>query len=104
VKERGSPLYQLTLLALSIYVLTALVAASFFVRDPEIRLVLQYIDLSVCMLFLFDFGHNLYKAESRPGYMKWGWIDLVSSIPMIDPLRWGRLGRNVRILRFFRAI
>ena len=36
--------------------------------------------------------------------MKWGWIDLLASIPMVDPLRWGRLARIVRIIRFLRAI
>ena len=104
MNERGSVLYQLTLLALSLYVLSALVAEVFVVSDPEVARVLQYIDLSVCMVFLFDFGYNLYKADDRVAYMKWGWIDLISSIPMVDPLRWGRLARVVRILRFLRAI
>jgi voltage-gated potassium channel len=36
-------------------------------------------------------------------FLKWGWIDLVSSIPMFDFLRWGRLVRIVRILRILRA-
>ncbi len=36
--------------------------------------------------------------------MKWGWIDLLSSIPLVDPFRWGRLARIVRILRFFRTM
>jgi voltage-gated potassium channel len=104
MNERGSPLYQLTLLGLSVYVLAALVAGTFFVKDPEIRRALQYVDLSVCMIFFFDFWYNLYKAESRLGYLKWGWIDLISSIPLVDPLRWGRLARVIRILRFLRAI
>jgi len=35
--------------------------------------------------------------------MKWGWIDLISSIPTIDILRWGRLVRIFKILRLLRA-
>jgi voltage-gated potassium channel len=35
--------------------------------------------------------------------MKWGWIDLLSSIPVVDPLRWGRLVRVVRVIRLIRA-
>lgn len=104
MKERGSPLYQLTLLGLSVYVLVALVAETYLIRDSEVQKVLQYIDLSVCIIFMFDFWYNLYKADSRLGYLKWGWIDFISSIPMVDPLRWGRLARVVRILRFLRAI
>lgn len=104
MNERGSALYQLSLLAISIYILTALVAEVFFVTDPEIRRVLQFIDFSVCLIFLGDFFYNLYAAKNRLAYLKWGWIDFLSSIPMVDPLRWGRLARVVRILRFLRAI
>lgn len=35
--------------------------------------------------------------------MKWGWIDLISSIPNIDILRYGRTFRLIRILRILRA-
>ena len=35
--------------------------------------------------------------------MRWGWVDLVASIPMIDIFRIGRLLRFVRILRVVKA-
>lgn len=35
--------------------------------------------------------------------MRWGWIDLVASIPMMDALRLGRLVRLIRILRVIKA-
>ena len=89
MSERGTALYQLTLLVLSLYVLTVLVIEAFFVSDPETRQVLQYIDVMVCLVFLSDFFVNLYVAPKKLEYLKWGWIDLVSSIPMVDPLRWG---------------
>ncbi|MED5514337.1 ion transporter [uncultured Pseudoalteromonas sp.] len=104
MKEKGSAVYQLFLLALSIYVLIVVFAETFLVTDPEVSLLLQRVDLSICVVFLIDFFVNFYKAESKLKYMKWGWIDLVSSIPLLDPLRWGRLARVVRILRFFRTI
>ncbi|WP_292439390.1 ion transporter [Methylophaga sp.] len=56
------------------------------------------------VFFLADFFINLFTAQSKTQYLKWGWIDLAASIPMIDPLRWGRLARIVRIIRFLRAI
>ena len=104
MKEKGSAVYQLFLLALSIYVLIVVFAETFLVTDPEVSLLLQRVDLSICVVFLIDFFVNFYKAESKLKYMKWGWIDLVSSIPLLAPLRWGRLARVVRILRFFRTI
>jgi voltage-gated potassium channel len=35
--------------------------------------------------------------------MKWGWIDLISSIPMVDFVRAGRILRLIRLLRIVRA-
>jgi len=35
--------------------------------------------------------------------MKWGWIDLISSIPNVDFLRAGRTLRLIRLLRILRA-
>lgn len=46
----------------------------------------------------------LASATSKFEYMKWGWLDLISSIPAIDPLRWGRISKIVRIVRYLRAI
>ena len=43
-------------------------------------------------------------AKSKLGYMKWGWIDLLSSIPAVSFLRWGRFVRLIRILRIIRGI
>jgi len=104
MKERGSAVYQVFLLFLSIYVLIVLFVESFIVVDKEISIVLQRIDLFICLLFLLDFFVNLYCAESKIRYLKWGWLDLAASIPMLDPLRWGRLARIIRIVRFLRTI
>tara|TARA_R110002049_G_scaffold130820_6_gene289322 strand:- start:3296 stop:3979 length:684 start_codon:yes stop_codon:yes gene_type:complete len=104
MNETGTPLYQLTLFVLSIYVLVALLAEAFIVQDAEIQSVLQYIDFGICLVFLADFFVNLYKAESRREYMRWGWLDFLSSIPAIDVLRWGRVSRIVRIVRYLRAL
>lgn len=104
VSDAGSAVYHLFMLGLSIYVLVVLVLESFVIEDLEIQKVLQIIDLVICLVFLTDFCVNLAIAKDRLAFLKWGWIDLVSSIPAIDPLRWGRLSRVVRIVRFLRSI
>jgi len=104
MNERGSPFYQMVLLFLSVYVLCAIIIESFIITDIEIKQVLQYIDFFVCIFFLIDFFVNLFSAESKLQYMKWGWLDLISSIPAIDPLRWGRISKIVRIVRYLRAL
>ena len=42
---------------------------------------------------------RLFKLK----FMKWGWIDLISSIPYIDFLRAGRVLRLIRLIWVFRA-
>jgi voltage-gated potassium channel len=37
-------------------------------------------------------------------FLKWGWIDLIASIPNLPILRVGRLVRILRIIRLLRAI
>jgi voltage-gated potassium channel len=46
---------------------------------------------------------HLWLAPDKGAYLKWGWIDLVSSLPAVEWLRWGRLFRVVRILRALRS-
>ena len=104
MNEKGSPLYKIVLLFLSIYVLLAILLEVFWVTDPEIKKVLQYIDFFICLFFLSDFLVCFFSAKSKLEYMKWGWIDLISSIPAIDPLRWGRVSKVVRIIRYLRTI
>jgi voltage-gated potassium channel len=36
--------------------------------------------------------------------MKWGWIDLIASIPFLDFARAGRVIRLIRLVRVFRAL
>ncbi|WP_201777827.1 ion transporter [Thalassomonas actiniarum] len=104
MKQQGSPLYNLVLIFLSVYVLATLSIEAFLIEDQEIKQVLQYIDFAVCCIFLCDFFVNFYQAESKSQFLKWGWLDFISSIPAIDPLRWGRVSKVVRVIRYLRAI
>lgn len=97
-------LWQLVLLVLSVYVLGALFAQTFWTLDAEIVRLLDWADTAICVVFLSDFVYHLATAPDRRAYLKWGWIDLVSSIPTVDMLRWGRAVRMLRILRVLRAV
>jgi len=88
---------------LSIYVLGALVIDTLFVLPKETSKLLEYIDYVICLFFFFEFCVRFYKAENKLKFMQWGWIDLLSSIPMVDYLRAGRLLRLIRLLRVIRA-
>jgi voltage-gated potassium channel len=96
--------YQLFMFALGVYVLLSLAAQTLLPLDPNTDAILSHVDDLICLVFFADFWINLFTAESKLAYLKWGWIDLVSSIPMIDMARAGRLARIVRILRAFRGV
>lgn len=91
------------MVVLSLYVVVALFLESLIKLTPATASLLQMIDSMICVVFLVDFGVRFTRAESKAKFMRWGWIDLIASIPTIDALRWGRLIRIVRILRAFRS-
>lgn len=91
------------IIILSIYVLIALMLDTFIKLPAEISRMLNIVDNIICIIFLFDFGVRLYKAENKLSFLKWGWIDLVSSIPAFDFMRVGRALRLIRLLRILRA-
>lgn len=88
---------------LSIYILGALLVDTLYELDPETSRLLNYIDNTICILFFLDFCIDFYHADSKLKFMRWGWIDLISSIPMLDFLRVGRLLRLIRLFRVMRA-
>ena len=96
-------LLEIAVLVLSVYVLGALLAQTVFRVPREVSLLLDRIDTFVCVVFLADFAVRFRRAPSKLAFMKWGWIDLISSIPAYDFLRWGRMVRVVRIIRILRA-
>ncbi len=93
----------LLIIVLSIYVLTVLVIDTVVKLPLEVSKLLATIDNAICVVFLIDFFIRFFRAESKWKFMKWGWIDLVSSIPSVEILRAGRLLRLIRLLRVLRA-
>jgi voltage-gated potassium channel len=96
--------YQLFMFALGVYVLLALAAQTFLSLSASTSAILDHVDDLICVFFFVDFWINLFSARDKLAYLKWGWIDLLSSIPMFDVARAGRLARIIRILRAFRGI
>ena len=90
-------------LILTLYVLGALIVDTVFRLPDEISSLLGYFDTTICAFFFIEFSIRLYKADNKLKFMKWGWIDLVSSIPMIGIFRVGRIFRLIRLIRVIRA-
>jgi len=81
----------------------ALAIDTFFRLQPEVSRLLSLIDDVICVFFFYEFGVRFYKAENKLTFMRWGWIDLVSSIPTLEFFRPGRAFRLFRLLRILRA-
>jgi voltage-gated potassium channel len=102
-KEDKLGYFNIIIMVLTIYVLGALLLETIFVLPLETSKLLKFIDNVICLLFFVDFTVRFYKAENKLKFMRWGWIDLISSIPMINYFRAGRLLRLIRLFRIVRA-
>lgn len=102
-EEKQLGILDILVLALSVYVLLTLLINTFFRLPDEISRILDLLDNLICGFFITEFLIRFFKAENKLKFMKWGWIDLLSSIPNIDFLRAGRALRLIRILRILRA-
>lgn len=103
-QQRGLSAWQCLMLFLSVYVLVVLLLETVFSLPAEVSRVLGAADVAVCAAFAADFFIQLKAADRKWVYLKWGWIDLISSIPSLPFLRIGRVARIVRILRLLRGI
>jgi len=101
--ENQLGLLNLVVFVLSIYVLLAILADTIFKLPAETSTLLTYIDNTICVFFFAEFCVRFYKAENKLAFMKWGWIDLISSVPAVSYLRAGRILRLIRLLRLIRA-
>lgn len=96
--------FQIAVLIMSVLALAALAADTVCDLPPAQHHLIQIFDTAVCVVLLTDFFVRLHQAKSKREFMKWGWIDLIASIPNVDVLRWGRLVRVLRVIRLLRGI
>lgn len=104
-EHHGSAGYQLLMLVLCIYALGVLAVQTAAKLRPETRDILDLADYAVCVIFFVDFLIDLWRASDRRKYLfTWGWLDLLSSIPIFHITRWARAARVVRIFRLLRGL
>ena len=89
---------------LSVYVLVQLVTEAVVPLSDDTKTIMSYADYFVCGIFLLDFGVRFRAAPSKLAFMKLGWIDLLSSIPVIPWMMLGRFTRIFRLIRVIRAL
>jgi voltage-gated potassium channel len=73
--------------------------------EEESRRSLGYADNFICLLLFGEFRHSLIVAPDRWRTLRtWGWIDFLSSIPVIDSLCWGRVARIAQVFQIIRGV
>lgn len=82
------------------------ISITFFIDiDPELYQLLEYFDILLCLFFFGDFMKQLAKAENKWRYFyTYGWIDLLSSIPVVNEFRYARILRVFRVLRLVKSL
>lgn len=101
-KELGP--FQLALFVLSVVLLLGLAIDLILPTPPEVRRLIFFVDTAICGILLVDFIWRFSHARSKIGFMRWGWLDLLSCVPAVEALRWGRLFRVVRVVRLVMAL
>src|SRR3954467_3511295 len=79
--------------------------------DPETRVLVNFYDNMICVVFLIDFTMNLLGSKPKQAYFvsRRGWLDLLGSIPSFGVFqltalfRLARLSRLARITRIMRG-
>ena len=89
---------------LSIFSILLLSISYFVPQDSEINKLINYYDFGLCAVFLYDFFSQLRKRKKRWRYFfTYGWLDLLSSIPIVSEFRYIRVLRIFRIFRIMKS-
>ena len=95
------------MLVLSLYLMGTLIVETFLGLPPAMISTLETIDDVICGIFFLEFCYQLWYTKNKKEYMKWGWVDLLSSIPVLHSVSYDgiiRMIRLVRVIKAFKAI
>jgi voltage-gated potassium channel len=102
-RTRKVTAYDLVIGILAIFSLIILIPIYFGNLPSQDLAVLNYLEYTLCVIFLLDFFRSLRRASNKWGYFLkgGGWLDLLGSIPIsaFAIFRVARLFRIVRLLR-----
>ena len=94
------------LLSVLLSIISIFILVFLFILDENTELykLLNYYDLVLCVFFFYDFLISLKNSKNKWKYFyKFGFIDLLSSIPSVGWLRFGRVVKIFRVLRIIKS-
>lgn len=96
---------KLLVLLFSIFSIGLLTYSFFLSQDNQVYRLINYYDFILCLYFLYDFLKQLFSEENKWRYFYTvGWLDLISSIPVITEFRMLRFIRVIRVIKIIRSI
>ncbi|MCA9634503.1 MAG: ion transporter [Myxococcales bacterium] len=103
----GSPtrrlVYDTFIMILIVIVIGILLYQELNDLPPATIILLDYVDIGACSIFLADFFWRRSLSIDRRWFWRRYWIDFITSIPL-PSVHTLRLGRSLRLLRFIRLI
>ncbi|PKN78066.1 MAG: hypothetical protein CVU48_09450 [Candidatus Cloacimonetes bacterium HGW-Cloacimonetes-1] len=97
-------LYRHFIDGLTFYILIVFVLQTVVNISTTIQTVLNAADFVVCVIFILDWLYFLMTTKDRKRYVIRRFVDLISSIPYLQSVRWLRMFRVFRIFRSLRGI
>ena len=95
--------YELFIGVLAVFSLFVMAEVILLPEDAPSRAIWRSLDTVLCLIFMFDFFRSLVRVPSKRAYLKWGWLDLLGSIPGLPILRLARVPRIIRASRAMQA-
>ncbi|MDN3610939.1 potassium channel family protein [Vibrio ostreicida] len=102
IRDDIKPMSVLSLI-LSFMALFVISGLLFFPLRAEIRQILIGLDFVICSIFLIQLSIDFFRSNDRRLFLKQHWLDIVASIPMIEPLRYARIFHILRIILVMRT-
>lgn len=103
VKVQGNAAYELFVVITTILSMVVVVLLFSSPKNSEYRQILVGVDTIFCVIFGVDSFRCLVIAHDKTGYLKWGWLDFLGSVPSFFILRFARIARLRRIYFNFRS-
>ncbi|GAB3030701.1 potassium channel family protein [Bowmanella dokdonensis] len=94
--------FDLAMMVLSIVAVLNICVIILARLPPDVRHYLVFMDTIICLLFLTHFSYSLATADNRRDYFRTHWIDLLASIPLIEPFRIARFLQVLRVIKLLK--
>lgn len=102
--EKPPVYWEIIILVLSLYTIIQLSIDIIYEFESKTQLIIEYVDVGICSIFLIDFFYFLIKSKNKKKYLKNRWIDFIASIPFVSSLRIFRIFRVFRAVRLLKVL